>query len=134
MAEDLKQLLVQAIETQIRDAAQRPTFNWTDGLSQMTLGIWATGTDAYNQPYLCLGEPEEEMGEETGNGGTIYLENFEVQGIHHGIGNTTRFDLANHTGGEYFVWVAGDWRPENRIPATDFDPPLEGSAEAGPMA
>lgn len=114
MADPLAELMLKAVATQIQDEANRPTFTWTDGLSQMTLGIWATGTDGRNQPYLCLGEPDEGMSEMTGNGGTIYLDGFRVKGVHHGSGNTTRFDLeksGDH--GQYFVWVAGDWRPEN---------------------
>lgn len=105
---------MRAIETQVHDEANRPTFSWTDGLSQMTLGIWATGTGPRNEPYLCLGEPEEAMSAMTGNGGTVYLHDLQVTGLHHGTGNTTRFDLRREDGqGDYFVWVAGDWRPEN---------------------
>lgn len=109
-----KELLLKAIETQVRDEAARPTFNWFDGLSQMSLGIWAVGTDAYGQPFLCLGERDEEMTELTGNSGSVFLADFEVTGVHHGIGNTTRFDLRRSGDpNEYFIWVAGDWRPEN---------------------
>lgn len=114
MAEELLELLLKAIDAQIRDEANRPTFNWTDRLSQMTLGIWGTGTDDRGRPFLNLGEPDEEMSERTGNGGTIYLEGFRVAGLHHAIGRTTRFDLKKHDDEcDYFVWVAGDWRPEN---------------------
>lgn len=106
--------MLRAIETQVRDEANRPTFNWTDGLNQMTLGIWAVGRDGQGRPYLSLGEPGEEMSARTGNGGTIYLDGFRVTGVHHGTGRTTRFDLRKKDGsGDYFVWVAGDWRPEN---------------------
>ena len=126
MADELTQLMIKAMKTQIRDEANRPTFTWTDGLSQMTLGIWATGEDQRDQTYLCLGEPNENMSEMTGNGGTIYLEGFEVAGVRHGFGNATRFDLQKAgVKGEYHVWVAGDWRPENLAAA----PGREGPAE-----
>lgn len=114
MANQLERLLMNAIETQVRDEANRPTFSWTDGLSQMSLGIWATGSGPREEPYLCLGEPREEMSAMTGNGGTVYLDAFEVTGLHSGTGHTTRFDLRRKDGGgDYFVWVAGNWRPES---------------------
>lgn len=126
MTDELLELLLEAIEAQIRDEANRPTFNWTDGLSQMTLGIWSTGTDARGRPFLNLGEPDEEMSARTGNGGTIYLESFRASGLHHGIGRTTRFDLKkNGDHGDYFVWVAGDWRPENLATAPGREGPVE---------
>lgn len=126
VGDELQRLMLKAIEAQIRDEANRPTFTWTDGLNQMTLGIWAVGTDDRDRPFLCLGEPEEEMSEATGNAGTIYLEQFRVTGLHHGVGNQTRFDLQKADGaGDYFVWVAGDWRLENLATA----PGREGPAE-----
>lgn len=126
MPDELTQLMIKAIKTQIRDEANRPTFTWTDGLNQMTLGIWATGTDQHNQTYLCLGEPDEDMSEMTGNGGTIYLEGFKVEGVQHGSGNTTRFDLRKAGDeGEYQVWVSGDWRPENLATAPGREGPIE---------
>lgn len=126
MPYDPLQLLLKAVRVQIQDEANRPTFNWTDGINQMSLGIWATGTDAQDQPYLCLGEPDEEMSARTGNGGTIYLNDFTVTGLHHGTGQTSRFDLRKPgMNGEFFVWVAGDWRPENLETAPERKGPTE---------
>lgn len=126
MTDELQRLLLEAIQTQIRDKASPPTFSWTDGLNQMTLGIWAVGSDDRDRPFLSLGGPDEETSARTGNSGTIYLDQFYVAGLHHGLGNQTRFDLKKSNGaGDYFVWVAGDWRLENLASAPGRQGPAE---------